>query len=104
MVNASQISTTANVTTAIDPVARYRQLARLSFRAFIARGLTARIAPDRSLRRTDLGQCLVSASQKLVAKSFKSRNRRRQVPGTSDASKTQSGLTGHLVCQRIGEN
>jgi hypothetical protein len=55
------ISITANVTTAIDAVARYRQLARLSFRAFIARGLTARIPPGRSLKRTDLCQCLVNA-------------------------------------------
>jgi len=33
-------------------------------------------------------------SRNLLISPFKSRNRRRQVPGTSDASKTQSGLIG----------
>ena len=36
---------------------------------------------------------LTDTLQKLVDKSFKSRNRSRQVPGTSDASKSQLGLT-----------
>jgi hypothetical protein len=33
-------------------------------------------------------------SRNLLISPFKSRNRRRQVPGTSDVSKTQSALTG----------
>jgi hypothetical protein len=40
----------------------------------------------------DRAQCLVNDSRNLLASFLKSRNRPRQVPGISEASKTQSGL------------